>query len=150
MNKPLDEIAQARAKIPAKEYNQMMKQLDLVSVFLKDIKVTHYSHEMKGKNSYTFKERVRMVEHDAVHALVEVEYTLTAKSGGKRLIRLVAKYRTVFGTEKELTKEFFTIYNAASLPLQTFPYFRELTNSMFSRTGLPPLILPLRKFLIAD
>ena len=150
MNKQLEAIKQARKKITPKQYSELLKNLDLVSIYLKDVKVSQFSHELSGKNSYDFGEKCSVVKHDDYQAIIEVSYSLTAKSSRKRLASVKAKYRVVFSTEKQLPGEFFTLYNVTSLPLQTFPYFRELTNSMFSRVGLPPLILPLRKYLFGE
>lgn len=42
-------------------------------------------------------------------------------------------------------KEFFTVFSDVNLPLNTWPYFRELAQSMTQRANVPPLTLPFIK-----
>jgi preprotein translocase subunit SecB len=99
--------------------------------------------------SLHFDEVYKLVEISTERAVVEVSYTIKGKLKRTNIFSLAATYVVVFDTLKEIPKEFFETYNQVSLPLQTFPYLRELTNSVVSRMGFPPLVLPLRKYLTA-
>ncbi len=52
-----------------------------------------------------------------------------------------------YSIEGALSEEFFEFFKSYTLPLQSYPYFRELTHSLTTRTGLSGLILPLRRVL---
>lgn len=143
-------ISTARKKITPQEYSKQLKCLELANIVLKDIKVTLKTHELTGRNTYHFDEKTELLILDEKSALVEVAYSIKAKSGRKIVADMKAKYLVGFTTSKKLSNEFFVLYNHYSLPIQTFPYFRECVHSLFNRMGLPPLLLPLRKFLLAD
>lgn len=56
---------------------------------------------------------------------------------------LVARYRT----SVEVTPELFEVFRNSTLILNTWPYLREFVQSCTVRAGLPPLVLPLTKFV---
>jgi len=105
---------------------------------------------MTEKGKFEFNEVSKLSSHEGDFVTIEIDYTLKAKCGRRLIAQINATYALVFSTDKKIPKEFFDIYKQYSLPLQTFPYFRELTNALFSRMGIPPLILPLRKFLVGS
>jgi preprotein translocase subunit SecB len=146
---PLENLAELGKKISPKEYNEFLKHLDIEDVYLEDVKTTLYSREVGQKVKLDFDEKARLVINNEERAKVEVLYTLKAKSAKKRIFNISAKYIVNFRLVEKVPDEYFEIYNHISLPIQTFPYFRELTNSIISRMGLPPLILGLRKNLVS-
>lgn len=148
--KPRDEIESAKELLDPQRYADFLKCLELANIFLKDAKLTVFRHLMEGENSYSFQENASLQQHTDDGAVVEVTYSLTAKSGRRKLAVIKAKYYAIFTMSEKIPAEFFTLYNEYSLPLQTYPYFREYVNGAFSRMGLPSLTLPLRKFLLGD
>ena len=140
----------ARRKITPVQYSRFLQRLNLTNIVLQDVKCTVKTRELTGKNTFMFDEKTVLRAHDENGALVEVEYIVKAKSGRKIVVDIRAKYLVGFTTTARLSEDFFSRYNEINLPLHTFPYFRELVHSLFYRTGLPPLVLPLRKFLLKD
>jgi len=150
MTKQPNPLDAAREKVSPPEYAELLKCLDLQNIFLKDLKPDIASHDLSGRNAYSLSEAASVVEHRDESVTIDVTYRISATSNRKRLVSVNAKYRVVFSTTRRLPEEFFTLYNEYSLPLQTFPYLRECVNSLFSRMGLPPLLLPLRKHLVGE
>ncbi len=151
MKKRLDQKAQiekARENIKPKLYSDLLESLELRDIYLTGAKATLRSRDMGDKNTWQLNESTNLLSNDGSKAIVEVVYDLTARSGRLILVKLEVKYAVEFCSTKKLPEDFFTLYNAYSLPLQTFPYFRECANTLFSRMGIPPLVLPLRKFLV--
>jgi hypothetical protein len=144
------DLEAAKNSLPPERYAAYLGSLNLDTIILKSASVKLLSNELGERNSFVLKEDYCTVEQLDKTTVVEVTYNLSAKSDKRKLVTVQVKYWVRFLTSEPLPPEFFTIYNAASLPLQTFPYFRELVNSIFSRCGLPPLILPLRKYLVKD
>lgn len=136
-------------KISPKKYNEYLKHVDIADIYLKDFKSTLSTRIFEGKANLQFEETVKLISYREKYAIMENSYLIKAKTGRKNIFKIEATYTVVFKTEKELPKGFFEIYNTHSLPLQTFPYLRELVNSTISKMGLPPLILPLRKHLLS-
>ncbi|MEW6412075.1 MAG: protein-export chaperone SecB [Candidatus Zixiibacteriota bacterium] len=132
------------------QYGEILKCVDLRDIYLKEIKSTLYSRELTGRASLKFDESANVLSVAENVATIEVSYNLKAKCGRNRLFTSRIKYAVLFDCKGDIPDGFFELYNKHSLPLQTFPYLRECVNSMISRMGLPPLILPLRKFLVGD
>lgn len=138
-----------KGQLPPAKYNEMLKHLNLVDVYIKEVRSTLYSRVVE-KATLDFDEQAEVTEYTGSKATIEVSYHLKAKSGRVRLFETKVKYVVKFTVSEDVPKEFFELYKTLSLPLQTFPYLRECVNSMISRMGLPPLILPLRKFLVGS
>ncbi|MEN6520086.1 MAG: hypothetical protein ABFD46_02910 [Armatimonadota bacterium] len=77
--------------------------------------------------------------------IVKHRYSEKTKIGKKVVFSLDATFRLVFQSKNEFSDDFFIIFRAVSLNLYTWPYFRELLNNLSSRTGMPPLTLPMLK-----
>jgi len=138
---------ESTTKLKPQEFNELLKHVNLVDVFLSKLRVGLRSRQLTERGQFKVSEKTEIASRDESHVEIKVGYRLSAKSGRSRLFDLDATYTAVFSTSKPIPAEFFEVFNEISLPLQTFPYFRELVNSIVSRMGLPPLILPLRKYL---
>lgn len=137
------------SKMEPKEYNKLLKHINIADIVLKDIKSTLFKFSIEEMARLEFKEAAQIINLKDDLINVEISYLLRAIAKKKKIFDLKAKYIVSFATDRQIPKEFFDIYNEISLPLQTFPYFRELVNSTISKMGLPALILPLRKFLLS-
>lgn len=141
---------QENTEINPQEYNKLLSFINLNDVYLKDLKVALISRDFEGGANLTFSEKSELVENENNCIKIQVYYEIQAKSKRRNLFKLSAQYFVLFNSTQQIPAGFFDIFIKHSLPLQTFPYFRELVNSVISRMGLPPLILPLRKYLIGE
>ncbi len=137
-------------KIPPREYMKMLNKLELRDVYLSEIKSRLFSKDLSPKTAIKLSETFDIEQINDDEAIIKVGYTLKAKSGRKNVLSINASYLVVFSTKETLSREFFELYSRYNLPLQTYPYFRELTNSIVSRMSLPPLVLGLRKPALAS
>ncbi len=76
---------------------------------------------------------------------VENSYTLTIKNHRKVALKIEATYLIMYSSKSEISDDFFDIYKKFSLPLNIWPYFRELVNTITSKMNIKPLTLPLLK-----
>jgi preprotein translocase subunit SecB len=85
---------------------------------------------------------------DGSEFAVTHEYKLIAKEKNKRepSFHINAKYKLIYKSKVPINKEIFDVFSEISLPLHTWPYFRQFVHETTSRMGLPPLILDLLKF----
>ena len=67
------------------------------------------------------------------------------KKNKKNILRIDLSFELVFTSKETFTQEFFDVYTEDSLPLNTWPYFREFVSSIIQRMNFPPLTLPLFK-----
>jgi preprotein translocase subunit SecB len=131
-------------KITPEHYRQILDGIELLDIALiklnSSINHDNLSASMKVaiKDSATF-------ENDEQGFRVEDKYTLTSKKDNKIGLKIEAVYRIRFQSETDITDDFFDIYKSISLPLNIWPFFRELAHSVTSRMNIPPLSLPLIK-----
>lgn len=146
-NKNIKEI---QKEISPQLYNDYLSHIHLSDIYVTDIQSKLFWRDFPGKAKLDFKEHpsIKKVKDDFV--TIENCYELKAKSNNKRVFLIKINYHVEFHMDKSIPEDFFVLYNKYSLPLQTFPYFREYVNTILSRMGLPPLILPLRKNLIGS
>lgn len=136
--------------ISPKEFSRLLAKIELRDVYLKEAKTTLFSRELVDGGVWTFDEAFRTTENEPDHATIEIKYLLKGKCKRRNIFTISCIYVAEFTAEEKIPESFFEIYNKYSLPLQTFPFFREFTNSVISRMGLPPLVMPLRKYLIDE
>ena len=132
-------------KISPEEYRKILNGIDLKNILLKEVKASiehkNFSENIKisikDKASYKNEEDELVITHT---------YTLTAKGKAKKpALKISGTYIVVFESNNEINDGFFNIYKETSLPLNVWPFFRELVNSTTSRMNIPPLTLPLLK-----
>lgn len=63
----------------------------------------------------------------------------------KNILQIDLSFELVFSSKETFTQEFFDLYKEYSLPINTWPYFREFVSSLIQRMNFPPLTLPLFK-----
>jgi len=84
--------------------------------------------------------------------LFEVEQVFTLKvraKGKKQILGSVKCVVVVLYSSKSVQMDdaLFEIFKQGTLLLNTWPFIREFTHSCTQRAGLPPLVLPLTKFV---
>ena len=91
------------------------------------------------------------VKHEAVQEKLDrSEYRIVQRwiinvskdSEKEILVSFDFKYAVIISSEVSVTKRLFQIYAENNLNLNTWPYARELVNTMTARMGIPPLTLP--------
>ncbi|MBM3322758.1 hypothetical protein FJY69_04715 [candidate division WOR-3 bacterium] len=58
------------------------------------------------------------------------------------LVVIECEFAVTYQTAKPMAAAYFDVFKRTSLPLNTWPYWREFVHSTFARMGLPPFILP--------
>jgi len=83
---------------------------------------------------------------------VTYEYKLQGIKEGEKKAGLEMKvvYHIIYKSEIPITDEIFEIFSQISLPMHTWPYFRQFVHETTTQMGLPPLILDLLKINMTD
>lgn len=142
------QVEKAKRKVTEEQYSKFLRCVDLQGVYLDSLKASFPIGELKGKGSFDMAETIEEIVPGECTARIVCGYIIKARSGRRLAADIRATFRVLFVTTEEVPKDFFVIFAATSLPLHIFPYVRELVNNMFDRTQLPPLVLPLRKYLL--
>ena len=132
-------------KISPEEYRKILDGIDLKNILLSELKAT-IKHELLSEGmKIGIKENTHYAYEDN-ELIVTNKYVLTAKNNDKKIVlKIEGIFIVVFESEYEITDDFFEIYKDISLPLNVWPFFRELVNSTTSRMNIPPFTLPLLK-----
>jgi preprotein translocase subunit SecB len=136
-------------KINPERYREILSKTDLVDIRLDSCSVSFSKEnlalseglEVSIKDQATFSSQGRNV--DVVH-----KFRLVARNPGskkKEVVRIAAAFCLTYATEHPFDDGFFEVFKEISLPLNSWPYFREFVQSMTQRIGIPPLVLPLIK-----
>lgn len=131
------------------KYAKILEKLEFAEIFLESCSVDSKREEffnakeiMVGVN-----DRSKFIQK---RGRLEVEHSYTLKLMRKDdetnlPFKISAKFRLVFISEVEISKEFYDIFKKINLPINSWPYFREFVQSMTQRMNIPPLTLPFVK-----
>ena len=132
-------------KISPEEYRKILDGTELKNILISNIKAD-LKHELLTEGmKIVIKDdaQYEMRENDFI---IKNKYILTAKNQANKIaLKIECVFIVVFETKYEITDGFFEIYKDLSLPLNVWPFFRELVNSTTARMNIPPLTLPLLK-----
>jgi hypothetical protein len=138
--------APAAPGVDKKEYRAFIGGLQL-----KDISVrrsaTHRvarTIDMSRKVDVNINEKASFVMLDESVCDIVHAYSLYLSYEGEKtpLLTIECDFGVVYGVSKPMTDAYFGIFKTTSLPLNTWPYWREFVQSSFARMSLPPYILP--------
>ncbi|MBD3386510.1 hypothetical protein GF407_16520 [candidate division KSB1 bacterium] len=133
------------SKITPEQYRKIINELELDGIAM--IKLNSYIkyENLSPKMNISIKDTASYQNSDNGF-VVENKYTLTSKNKDNIIgIKIEAIYLITFKSINEIDDDFFNVYKSISLPLNVWPFFRELVNSMTSRMSIRPLSLPLIK-----
>ncbi|HXK48852.1 MAG TPA: protein-export chaperone SecB [Clostridiales bacterium] len=132
-------------KITPEEYSEILKGIQLVNISL--LKLNSSIDKKNFGDKLTIDIKVEMSYEKVSGGFFSVSaYKITAKNKNDEItLEFEITYRADFNSVKEITDSFFEVYKNVSLPLNTWPFVRELVNSTTARMNIPPLTLPLFK-----
>lgn len=144
------ELQEAQEKLTPQDYNEFLQSLNLVNLYLVESKSKLHSRKASETANVELREKTSDVNVIDDRVAIQHEYWISVKCNDNLVMELFAKYALEFELKGKVPDEFYTIYKNYTLPIQIFPYLRELVHSMTSKMDLPNLILPLRKNLVGD
>ena len=127
-----------------KRYREILKGIQLDTIALRALKANIHRENMEGSMKIEFRENASYKNTEEGFE-VSAQYVLIGKNKRRIALRVDCTYDLFFTSEEEIDDEFFEIYKEFSLPLNLWPFFRELVHSITSRMNIPPLTLPLLK-----
>jgi preprotein translocase subunit SecB len=133
------------ANIAPEEYSEILKGIQLVNISL--LKLNSSIDKKNFGDKLTIDIKVEMSYEKIAGGFFSIAaYKIIAKSKNDEIaLEFDITYRADFTSVKEVTDSFFEVYKNVSLPLNTWPFVRELVNSTTARMNIPPLTLPLFK-----
>jgi preprotein translocase subunit SecB len=135
---------------PEKErYLQFIKGLEIKNLILKSCKAELIADrvDFTKDGAFNVHDECSYKMRDDNTCVVTLEYQLAAAYAGQKekVLSVEATYEVTYKVSVPMTDEMFGVFSKTSLPLNTWPYFREFANSILTRMGLPGLTLPVLK-----
>lgn len=135
-----------------KKYSDFVAGIDLQKIFVREIKAKLNQSISVDKNQSM---NVRLDQTANFRVIKEELYEiiqswqLSAVAGDKRrpLLKIAFDFAVIIRSKEKLEQDIFQIYAYNNLTLNTWPFVRELINSITARMDLPPLTLPFFKSL---
>ena len=131
-------------KIPPDQYRKLLKELELIKIrMIKSNCTLNYKDGELQPVQISEKTQVNQIENGKVEIIQSYKLTAKFDKSEEIFINISASYQLQFLIKFEYNEDFFDIYKKISLPLTTFPFFREYIFNITSRMNIPPLTLPL-------
>lgn len=134
-----------KEKLSTNIYNEFIGGLNIIG-----IKIIYSEAEVKEGFSppakILIKEKKSYKKLEDNKFIVKHEYKLSGNRKGEEegfIINVI--YNITYRYKTPITKKIFSVFSEISLPLHTWPYFRQFVHEMTARMGLPPLTLDLLK-----
>jgi preprotein translocase subunit SecB len=132
-------------KISSEKYREILDGLELKNILMSNLKAS-IKHELFSEGLTVSIKDSSSYENKEDEVIIRNTYRLTAKNKERKIaLKIEATYILVFETKEIITDNFFEVYEKISLPLNVWPFFRELVNSTTARMNIPPITLPLLK-----
>ena len=142
----------AKTTLTPEDWGKFIAGLDLL-----DLRIREGSHRFSNE-LYSAKHQFSI--HTDIEAsfaplgtdLFEAEQVFTLKIRGKGSKRILGSVKCLIvalykSKSVQINEALFDAFKRGTLLLNTWPFIREFTHSCTLRAGLPPLVLPLAKFL---
>lgn len=134
----------AQAQMSPEAYRARLAGVKLVSITLESFTLKTDRSRLGEGMKLSVKHKVGYEPLDNGSVTLSIAYDLTATRSNKReaAITLSAAFSVVLDSDEPLMEAFLDIFTKVNLPVNTWPYFRELAQNMLQRAGLPPITLP--------
>lgn len=127
------------------EYRRILEGIQLRDISLEECAAKVHRDKLAGPLAVEVKWEAAYNEAFQDGTDIRVEYELLCKTDDLIALSISCTFRVIYSSGNPLPKEFIEIFAQRNSTLNTWPYFRELTQSMVQKMNLPPLVLPLLK-----
>jgi preprotein translocase subunit SecB len=129
------------------EYQQVIKEINLVSISLIDCSAKLDSSCRDGKMNVTIKEESALYRDRESRVRIIHTYKMDVRSESSKasFVFMNASFEVLLDNISNFSDEAFEIYKTVNLPVITLPYFRELVQSITARMNIAPITLPFIK-----
>ncbi|MDI3312679.1 MAG: protein-export chaperone SecB [Thermoanaerobacterium sp.] len=127
------------------KYKEFIKNVELLSIYLSELDCKRSNDNtkfQKGINiNFNYSFEVEEIEEKGFNS--KAIFKIIGITENVNVLEIYAEFRALYGLKAalEIDKELIEKFVKVNLPLNIWPYARELISSMTIRMGLPPLIL---------
>jgi|SRR5665648_48136 len=125
-------------------YNKFIQTLELVDIVLGDLVIKKKTEPLGGSFSFNLSPNFTLTERTEDKLTATAEFNLEVEDGNNiEVFSINAKFtlRYTFSKEVELNEEIEERFLKSNVPLNSWPYGRELISSLTTRMGYPSLVI---------
>lgn len=127
------------------EYSAFIAQLELVSIWLRSFSFQNHIGASGPESA-----EVQIKEHSAWQPWDEgfdafTNFSLDVRTTTQTVASGEVSFSLRFKSAEAMSEPLFTIFSRMNLPVNSWPYLREIVGSTFARMGWSPITLPLLK-----
>jgi hypothetical protein len=140
-----DSLKEISKQLPPEKYREILDSIHLMEISLIEVSSTVSRSALLNMEHPKFRIRDSFsMDHAKDFYRLKGAYSVDVpvKGRGKNPLEIKATYSVRFSGPENIPEEFWIIYKEMVLPIQLWPYFRELVQSMTARMNIPPLTLP--------
>lgn len=136
-------------KIKPEAYGKILQGLTLKNIYLKGFEGGVNLDAIPQAATIDIKSTAKYTKRPENQIQVVQDWSIVAKdkTSKSKCLSMSVSYGVLLHSQQNFTKSFFEVYEKTSLPLNVWPFVREFVNSMTARMNIPPLTLPLLKFM---
>ncbi|GGJ43163.1 protein-export chaperone SecB [Deinococcus roseus] len=144
----------ARKKVlpTTEEYSTFIQHLELVNVLLKDMSVSKTAklipEAILGFEIHTAKPKLDPFPGGfcaCVTYTIKLSQQIEATAKPEYFAQMKITLEGIYNNDLEISAEIFEVFAGMNLPVNLWPYLREMVHSLSLRMGFPGLILPVHK-----
>jgi preprotein translocase subunit SecB len=128
-------------------YRKILKGLDLKNLYLTSCAYNIERKNIGSEATIKINDEASFSKSEKRDIEIIQNYSLSAsdQSTKKKFLSIKCEYCFIYSSREDFTEDFFDIFKKANLPINSWPFFRELVHNITSRMYIPPLVLPLIK-----
>jgi hypothetical protein len=134
-------------KISPKDYFEMLRGVALEDFCLEECAARLNREKIESGHALPFSWHdnvsYKVSSANLLHARHSFELIATTGSKKDFALKISCTFALTYSSKQALSEEFIKIFTARNVPVNSWPYFRELVQSMTQRMNIPPLVLPL-------
>ena len=135
-----------------KDFNKFIGGLDLVDIRIREASFRFADELHTQEHATSIRTEIKASFTPLRPDLFEAQQVFTLKATGRGNKRALGRLRcelvALYSSSKvEVNEALFEVFKDTTLILNTWPFIREFLYSCTLRAGLPPLVLPLAKFM---
>lgn len=142
-----------KPKISPEDYSKILDSINLENIALvdssfkvKDCEENGGNINLKFNDSYSFLDKQ---DYICFYSSFKLIGSFEGNPESQELFVMKAKYEIRYSKKDkkvDISTDFFQVFKEISLPMFTWPYFREFIQNTLVRACIPPVTLPVRKF----
>jgi preprotein translocase subunit SecB len=132
-------------KVSPKKYSNILANIEIKKIGFLEISSNFNVEALKeGAISVDAKNEVEITHTENIKTFAAIDgYQLTGRLEEKTLFTIKIKIMVVFNCKAKPEEEFLKLFEQNTLKVITYPYVREEVQSLTTKMGITPLVLPM-------